>query len=87
MKKLFFAFLVLVLGWDVIWSLLGVKPLFPWQLQQKMAQHPSDLVLLNVHTPWEFHWFHPLAPKMCLLSRDYRTNQPSPRPRLWWSSA
>jgi rhodanese-related sulfurtransferase len=37
---------------------LGVKPLFPWQLQQKMTHNPSELALLDVRTPWEFRWFH-----------------------------
>ena len=27
--------------------MLGVKPLFPWQLQQKMTQNPSELALLD----------------------------------------
>jgi rhodanese-related sulfurtransferase len=58
MKKLLFFLLLLVVGWDLLWALLGVKALFPWQLSEKRAQDPSDLVLLDVRTPWEFHWFH-----------------------------
>jgi rhodanese-related sulfurtransferase len=47
-----------LLGWEVFWSLMGVKSLYPWQLQEKMAQAPDDLALLDVRTPWEFRWFH-----------------------------
>lgn len=50
--------LVLVLGWDPFWALLGVRPLFPWQLHEKMTRDSADLVLLDVRTPGEFNWFH-----------------------------
>jgi rhodanese-related sulfurtransferase len=58
MKKLVFFFLLIVLGWDVLWTLMGVNPLFPWELQEKLKKAPPDLVLLDVRTPKEFHWFH-----------------------------
>ena len=58
MGILFLLFFLLLLGWDVFWARLGVKPLFPWQLKQKMTRDPSEVVLLDVRTPWEFHWFH-----------------------------
>lgn len=58
MEILLVIFLLLVLAWDPLWALLGVKPLFPWQLQEKMTRDPSELVLLDVRTPWEFRWFH-----------------------------
>lgn len=47
----------MVVGWDVLWSLMGVNPLFPWQLQEKLEKPPPNLVLLDVRTPKEFHWF------------------------------
>jgi len=49
---------LLLLGWDCLWARLGVKPLFPWQLQKKIDRDPANLVLLDVRTPWEFHLFH-----------------------------
>ncbi len=58
METLLFILLVIVLGWDLFWALLGVKPLFPWQLQQQMARDSSAPALLDVRTSWEFHWFH-----------------------------
>jgi rhodanese-related sulfurtransferase len=58
MKRLLLFFLIIFLGWDALWALMGVTPLFPWQLQEKMKQHPPDLALLDVRTSWEFHWFH-----------------------------
>jgi rhodanese-related sulfurtransferase len=58
MQKLLFFFLLIVLGWDVLWTLMGVNPLFPWQLQEKLEKAHPNLVLLDVRTPKEFHWFH-----------------------------
>jgi rhodanese-related sulfurtransferase len=58
MEILLLIVLVLVLGWDLFWALLGLKPLFPWQLAAKLAQDPAELVLLDVRTPGEFRWFH-----------------------------
>jgi len=58
MKKLLFFILVILVGWEVFWALMGVKPLYPWELQEKMARTPGELVLLDVRTPREFQWFH-----------------------------
>lgn len=58
MKKLVLLFILIFLGWDVFWSVMGVKPLFPWQLQKKIDDSRSALVLLDVRTPQEFQWFH-----------------------------
>jgi rhodanese-related sulfurtransferase len=58
MKKLLF-FLLLAFGaWEVGWMLGGVKPLFPWQLQEEYRQGHPDLILLDVRTRTEFRWFH-----------------------------
>jgi rhodanese-related sulfurtransferase len=48
----------LFLTWDVVWWLLGVKPLFPWQLRQRLSAETSPPLLLDVRTPLEFNWFH-----------------------------
>jgi rhodanese-related sulfurtransferase len=58
MKKLLVFFLFILLAWDFLWGLLGVKPLFPWQLQEIMTKDRLNLVLLDVRTPREFQWFH-----------------------------
>ena len=57
MKKLLFLLVIILLGWDLFWFLIGVKPLFPWQLEEKLKKDHADLVLLYVRTPEEFHWF------------------------------
>jgi rhodanese-related sulfurtransferase len=58
MKKLLLTVILLFLVWDAAWWLLGVKPLFPWQLNRQLRSGQSDLFLLDVRTPMEFAWFH-----------------------------
>jgi rhodanese-related sulfurtransferase len=58
MGKLLIVVILLFLGWDVAWWILGVKPRFPWQLQDRLSADPSGLVLLDVRTPLEYNWFH-----------------------------
>jgi len=58
MRKLFLLILALIIAWDVIWALVGVKPLLPWQLAEEYRRHNPDLVLLDVRTRTEFNWFH-----------------------------
>jgi rhodanese-related sulfurtransferase len=57
-KRLLIVLLILFLGWDVLWGLLGVTPLFPWQLQAQVKKAPAETVLLDVRTSREFQWFH-----------------------------
>ncbi len=54
---LLFLFLFFVV-WDAVWWVLGVKPLFPWQLQRILNSGQPPLILLDVRTPAEFAWFH-----------------------------
>jgi rhodanese-related sulfurtransferase len=58
MIKLLLLLLIIVLGWDLFWWLVGVRPLFPWQLDRKLKEDQTDLALIDVRTPEEFHWFH-----------------------------
>jgi rhodanese-related sulfurtransferase len=65
MIKLLSLLLIILLGWDVFWWLMGVRPLFPWQLDKKLKEGQADLALIDVRTPEEFHWFHlPTAQNM-----------------------
>jgi rhodanese-related sulfurtransferase len=52
------AIILLIFGWDVVWWVLGVKPRFPWQLQNRLGATGSPPVLLDVRTPLEYNWFH-----------------------------
>lgn len=58
MKKLLPILVLFLVAWDAGWALVGVKPLFPWQLEEAYRRHNPDLVLLDVRTPTEFGWFH-----------------------------
>ena len=58
MLKLLLLLFIILLGWEVFWWLMGVRPLFPWQLARKLTGDYTDLVLLDVRTPEEFQWFH-----------------------------
>jgi rhodanese-related sulfurtransferase len=46
------------LVWDMVWWIVGVKPLFPWQLQRRLAAAVPPPLLLDVRTPPEFNLFH-----------------------------
>ena len=48
----------LLLVWDAVWWVMGVKPRFPWQLKARLGAGASDLVWLDVRTPLEYNWFH-----------------------------
>jgi rhodanese-related sulfurtransferase len=58
MKLFLIVAIVLLVGWDAVWWVLGVKPRFPWQLKARLGAGASDPVLLDVRTPLEYHWFH-----------------------------
>jgi rhodanese-related sulfurtransferase len=58
MKKLLLVVILLFVVWDAAWWLLGVKPLFPWQLNRQLRSGQSAWFLLDVRTPMEFAWFH-----------------------------
>ena len=45
MKKLLLFILFILVGWEVFWALMGVKSLYPWQLQEKMAQFGAEPTL------------------------------------------
>ena len=49
--------ILLFLAWDVVWWILGVKPMFPWQLRKRLEGKASPPLLLDVRTPFEFNWF------------------------------
>ena len=58
MMKLLLLVLIILLAWDLFWWLMGVRPLFPWQLDRKLKEDHTNLALIDVRTPEEFHWFH-----------------------------
>jgi rhodanese-related sulfurtransferase len=58
MGKFLIAILLFFLVWDVVWWILGVKPLFPWQLRKRLHTNAAPPVLLDVRTPLEYNWFH-----------------------------
>ena len=58
MKLFLIVAIVLLVGWDAVWWVLGVKPRFPWQLKARLGAGASDPVLLDVRTPWDYSWFH-----------------------------
>jgi rhodanese-related sulfurtransferase len=58
MKQILLAVLLLFGIWDAVWWVAGVKPVFPWQLQERLRTGAAGLVLLDVRIPPEYHWFH-----------------------------
>ena len=47
-----------LIAWDFAWYLVGIKPLFPWQLKKLLKGHSNQVNLIDVRTPWEYSWFH-----------------------------
>lgn len=56
MRILSILVILILVGWDLMWWLLGVSPLFPWQLRSYLKAHPNAL-LLDVRTTMEYDWF------------------------------
>lgn len=50
--------LVIILGWEVFWYWMGVKPLFPWQLKGNLDRMKQEAVILDVRTEPEYNLFH-----------------------------
>jgi len=50
--------IILILGWDLVWYFVGVKPLFPWQLKKMLDNGKNPGRLIDVRTKLEFNWFH-----------------------------
>jgi len=57
MKTLIIIVLLLI-AWDIVWFLAGVKPLFPWQLKKLLKDRGNQVKLIDVRTAWEYNWFH-----------------------------
>jgi rhodanese-related sulfurtransferase len=79
MRTFLLILIVAFLAWDLTWWLLGVRPLFPWQLRKRL-QDTVPPVLLDVRTPPEYNWFHlPGAlnrPDLLLDDRDLPPTDP-----------
>lgn len=58
MGKFLIVILLLFLVWDLAWWGLGVTPLFPWQLKERLRADATAPALLDVRTPLEYNWFH-----------------------------
>ncbi len=52
------ALLAFAVLWDPFWRLLGVKALFPWELQRMLRADPEGVRLVDVRQGWEYRWFH-----------------------------
>jgi rhodanese-related sulfurtransferase len=50
--------LLIIIGWDLVWYFVGVKPLFPWQLKKMLDNGKNPGRLIDVRTNLEFNWFH-----------------------------
>lgn len=54
----FIALTAISLGWEILWWILGVKPLLPWQLRSALRKRPEDFALIDVRTAAEYAFFH-----------------------------
>ncbi len=80
MKGLILVIVLFFIVWDAVWWLLGVRPLFPWQLNRQMTADSSGPLLLDVRTPAEFNWFHlPKAQNAPKVLLDIGTMPPASR--------
>ena len=51
-------FLLLIVGWDLAWKAVGVRPMFPWDLKRRLRERPGSVALVDVRTPLEYRLFH-----------------------------
>lgn len=58
MKVFLIILVILVVGWDAAWSVLGVKPFSPWRHRDLMRLKQAGARLVDVRTPPEFRIFH-----------------------------
>lgn len=79
MSTLLLLLLIIVLGWDIFWWLIGIKPLFPWQLEKKLKGDQTDLALIDVRTSKEFQWFHLPRAQNLPIEKGLPEDLPIPR--------
>lgn len=48
---------VAIVGWEVVWRMLGVGLIFPWQLKSELNRLRGEGVLADVRTPEEYRFF------------------------------
>jgi rhodanese-related sulfurtransferase len=57
--KLIVLVLVFLVGWEVVWWIIGVQPVGPWRMRALLKNEPArDLRLIDVRTQGEYQWFH-----------------------------
>jgi rhodanese-related sulfurtransferase len=56
--KIIALLILLVLGWELCWWSLGVKPLMPWRLKGSLQESPEEFTLVDVRTALEYELFH-----------------------------
>jgi rhodanese-related sulfurtransferase len=56
--KLIGLLLVFLVGWEVLWWAMGVRPMGPWALRGLLKSEAPDLRLIDVRTRGEYRWFH-----------------------------
>jgi rhodanese-related sulfurtransferase len=50
--------LIFIVGWELMWQLLGVKPMLPWRFKKMLETQSDNYTLVDVRTPLEYEWFH-----------------------------
>ena len=49
---------ILICTWDLVWWILGVKPLLPWRLKGGLKADAEGFTLIDVRTHAEYELFH-----------------------------
>ena len=79
MKYVNIVLIAAILLWDPVWSMLGVKQMFPWELKRLLRESPESVRLVDVRTPMEYGWFHiPGAQSRPELLQDASGLAPAP---------
>jgi rhodanese-related sulfurtransferase len=58
LMKILALVILLILGWELFWWGLGVRPLMPWRLKGSLQKSPEEFTLVDVRTPLEYELFH-----------------------------
>jgi rhodanese-related sulfurtransferase len=57
MGFLIIVLLLIAVGWDIAWWIVGVKPMSPWRLGRILRSQRDDYTLVDIRTDLEYRWF------------------------------
>jgi len=76
LRTLVMVLIFFLVGWEILWWLLHVKPMSPWRLKEILRSQREKYNLVDVRTAMEYGWFHiegiPSHPDLLLNPENFR---------------